>query len=60
MCLCVFYVNIKICIYHIVLKKLNIQQIYLYNINMHFMLGSGKVQISFDNMHTLSITHLVR
>ena len=32
-----FYVNIKISIYHIVLKKnLNVIQIYLYNINIYF------------------------
>ena len=28
--------NIKICIYHIALKNKNIQQIYLYNINIYF------------------------
>ena len=32
-----FYVNIKTCIYHVILKKkLNTLQIYLYNINIYF------------------------
>jgi hypothetical protein len=38
-CMYVFYVNIKACIYYIVLKNLNILQIYLYNINIYFRLG---------------------
>jgi len=31
-----FYINVNVCIYYIVLKKLNILQIYLCNINIYF------------------------
>jgi hypothetical protein len=54
----VFYVNIEICIYHIVLKKkLNVLQIYPYNINIYFRLGLDRFRLGFDNIHTLSIIH---
>ena len=34
--------------------------IYLYNINIHFGLGSGEFLVCFDDIHSLSITHRVR
>jgi hypothetical protein len=44
-CVYIFYVNIKYIILH--LKNLNIQQIYLYDINICLRLGSG----IFDNIY---------
>ena len=42
----IFYINIKVCIYHIILgKNLNILQLYLYNINIYFDLNSYKFQV---------------
>jgi hypothetical protein len=38
-----FYIHINVCIYYIVLKKLNILQIYLYNINIYFEFRFGQV-----------------
>jgi len=45
------YVNIEICIYHIVLKNQNIIQLYLYNINMCFRLSLDKFQVGLNNIH---------
>jgi predicted Co/Zn/Cd cation transporter (cation efflux family) len=53
----VLYVNINICIYHIVLKNINILKIYLYNINIYFGLDLGEFHICFDNIYTLFIAH---
>jgi hypothetical protein len=39
------------------MKNLNVQQIYLYNINIHLGLSSGRFQVCFDNIHTLFVTH---
>jgi hypothetical protein len=36
-CVCMFYINNEY-IYHVILKKLNISQIYIYNIIIYFML----------------------
>jgi predicted Co/Zn/Cd cation transporter (cation efflux family) len=55
----VLYVNINICIYHIVLKNINILKIYLYNINIYFGLDLGEFHICFDNIYTLFIAHYV-
>ena len=55
----VFYFSIKVWIYLIVLKNINILQIYLYNINIYFRLGSGGFQVGFVNIHTLfTIYHI--
>jgi hypothetical protein len=59
-CVCVFYVNIKICIYYIVLKKLNVLQINLYNINIYFGLGLGRFWVRFDNIYIIFIIYQVR
>jgi len=68
-CVCVFFnkykknINIEknIIICHIVLKNINILQIYQYNINIYFrLLGLGRSQVGFDNIHILSITYWVR
>jgi hypothetical protein len=57
----VLYVNIKVCIYRIVLKEnINIPQIYLYNINIYFRLGSDEFRVEFDNIYTLFIIHQVQ
>jgi len=54
-CVCV---NIKICIYHIILKKrINVLKIYLCNINIYIL---GWFWVGFDNIYTLSITYRVR
>ena len=54
----VFYVNMKVRIYHIVLKEnINTPQIYLYNINIYFKLGSNGFRVEFDNIYTLLIIH---
>jgi hypothetical protein len=42
------------------LKNQNVLQIYLYNINIYFSLGSSEFQVCFDNIYTLFITHWVR
>jgi len=52
---CVFYVNIKVCIYYIVLKKLNITQIYSYHINIYFRLGF----VGFELSLPISIPYLL-
>jgi hypothetical protein len=44
-----FYINIKICIYHIVLKKSK------HFINIYFELGLSEFQVGFDNIYTLLI-----
>jgi hypothetical protein len=42
------------------LKNQNVLQIYLYNINIYFSLGSSEFQVCFDNIYTIFITHWVR
>jgi hypothetical protein len=48
--ICVFYINIEMCIYNIVLKNLNIIRIYQYTINIYFELVSIGIQVVFDNI----------
>jgi hypothetical protein len=47
-------------IYHNILKKLNVLQIYLYNINIYFGIGLGEFWIRFDNIYTLFIIYQIR
>ena len=39
------------------IKNLNVQQIYLYNINIHLDLSLGRFKVCFDNIYTLFIIY---
>jgi hypothetical protein len=39
----IYYVNIKACVYHVVLKKSKYSTIYFYNINIYFKLSLGQI-----------------
>jgi hypothetical protein len=41
----------------ILLKNINILQIYLYSINIYFKLGSSEFRSKFDNIYIFSIIH---
>jgi hypothetical protein len=56
----VFYFSIKVWIYLIVLKNINILQIYLYNINIYFGLGSSEFRVGFINIHSLLIIYWIQ
>jgi hypothetical protein len=57
--ICVFYVNIKVCVLYCI-KKLNIIQIYSYHINIYFRLGLVGFRVEFDNIYTVLIIHRVQ
>jgi hypothetical protein len=59
--ICVFYVNIKVCMYHIVLKEIKyFTNIFIYYKYILFGLVLGGFQIWIDNIHILSIIHKIK
>ena len=56
LCICVYYIYIRICIYYIGLKNIYIFYTYIYIIQCIYF----GFQVGFDNMHTLFITHKVK
>jgi hypothetical protein len=48
----IYYVNIKACVYHVVLKKSKYSTIYFYNINIYFKLSLGQIwQFSYHTRY---------